>query len=243
LLSEGNGFAKDGGLEVRHSHFFRLPPKTQIPSAVLEIPDQFLPFRVYRDGRLAANQEPRNLRIQVLKLCVSVGMRGSSSRVLRLLCKAPPSRPTRAATADHTTWRDDDRLRPCGCDREATWTFRVEESSTPARTVFCDICVASATAITPPQPISRVSLVAHNRRDRSLSAPWSCRNFRRILAMICASCIPKSSHIPPICRRSNSPSYFFTGPKPKYKKKIKPADLHSQSANQQVFLFVYLAQP
>jgi hypothetical protein len=30
--------------------------------------------------------------------------------------------------------------------------------------------------------------------------------------MICASCIPKSSHIPPINTTSNSPSYFFTSP-------------------------------
>ena len=31
--------------------------------------------------------------------------------------------------------------------------------------------------------------------------------------MSCASCIPKSSHNPPIGTIPNSPSYFFTGPK------------------------------
>ena len=88
----------------------------------------------------------------------------------------------------------------------------VFNSAIPARTVVCDTRVASATAVTPPQPISRASLAAHNRRDRSLSAPRSCRNFRRILAMTCASCIPKSSQNPSIGTIANSPSYFFTSP-------------------------------
>ena len=50
--------------------------------------------------------------------------------------------------------------------------FRVAGPSTPRfqRNGGWRMCVASATAVTPPQPISRASLAAHNRRDRSLSA-------------------------------------------------------------------------
>ena len=65
------------------------------------------------------------------------------------------------------------QMRPCRgrcrCGGNAAFPRRgVFSSAIPARTVVCDICVASATAVTPPQPISRASLAAHNRRERSL---------------------------------------------------------------------------
>ncbi len=81
-----NGLAEKRVFEVMHADLFGLPVRTPIPTAILEIPDQFLLFRIHRDRRLAAFQESRHLGIEVLELRVAVGMRGAF-RVLRLACK------------------------------------------------------------------------------------------------------------------------------------------------------------
>ncbi len=235
-------------------------PRTPIPAAILEIPDQFLLFRVHRDRRLAAFQEPRHLGVEVLELGVAVGMRGAFSRLaVALQAIARLVEQGRHRAVAHRMRLPGQFLgqRATALDRPSQRRFRIAprcrfhqassagnncgsftimrrrpppglrmrsggsaafprrgvfNSAIPARTVRLRHCVASATAVTPPQPISRASLAAHNRRDRSLSAPRSRRNFRRILAMTCASCIPKSSQNPPIGTISNSPSYFFTDP-------------------------------
>ncbi len=216
----GNGLAQKGVAEVMHADLFRLALRTPIPASILEIPDQFLLFRIHRDRRLTTVEEPRHLGAEVLELRVSVGMRGPFARLAVALQAVPRlvEQGRHGAVAhrmrlpgqflgqrarvllivhrsgDSGSPRDVGSTKPssagsnCGSFRiarrrpppgrrmrsggSAAFPRRgAFNSAIPARTVDGDMCVASATAVTPPQPISRASLAAHNRRDRSLSAP------------------------------------------------------------------------
>jgi hypothetical protein len=55
-----------------HPHFFGLALWLPLSATVLEIPDQFLLFRVHRDDWLASLLEVLHLRIDELKLSISV---------------------------------------------------------------------------------------------------------------------------------------------------------------------------
>ncbi len=85
----GNGLAQKGVAEVMHADLFRLALRTPIPASILEIPDQFLLFRIHRDRRLTTVEEPRHLGAEVLELRVSVGMRGPFARLAVALQAVP----------------------------------------------------------------------------------------------------------------------------------------------------------
>ena len=73
----GNRLTQPPVLEVMHLDFFRRSLRTPFPAAILEIPNQFLLFRVYRDDRLATLLKGYDLGIDVLKLGVAVRVRSS----------------------------------------------------------------------------------------------------------------------------------------------------------------------
>ena len=61
-------------LEVVDANFLRLALGMPFATAVLEIPHQFLLFRVDRDHRLPTLLEPRRLRVDELELGITIGM-------------------------------------------------------------------------------------------------------------------------------------------------------------------------
>jgi hypothetical protein len=69
-------------------------------------------------------------------------------------------------------------------------TFGHDSSRIPARMVFRDMPVASATALIPPRPNDKTTTAPQCRRQRSLSAESKARNFPRIHVVIAASGIP-----------------------------------------------------
>ena len=75
----GNRLAQFLIQKVMNAHFLRIALRSPLVPAILEIPDQFLLFRVHGDGRLAAILEPLHQGIDVLELCIAVWMRRAFS--------------------------------------------------------------------------------------------------------------------------------------------------------------------
>ena len=73
----GRHLAEFGDHEVVHPHRLGLALGTQLTAAILEVADQLLLLGVDRDGRLAGSLERLDLRVDVLELCVAVGMGGT----------------------------------------------------------------------------------------------------------------------------------------------------------------------
>ena len=77
----GNRLAQFLVWEIVHPHFDGSTTPAVLAAAVLEIPDQFLLFRVHGDDRLAPTPKPLGQPIDVLELGVAVRMRLALSRL------------------------------------------------------------------------------------------------------------------------------------------------------------------
>ncbi len=112
----GNGLAQKGVAEVMHADLFRLALRTPIPASILEIPDQFLLFRIHRDRRLTTVEEPRHLGVRCSNCAFRSGCE-APSRVLRLPCKLYPASSSKVATV---LW-----LTGCVCRANSSANVRV----------------------------------------------------------------------------------------------------------------------
>jgi len=61
-------------LEVVDTHFLGLPTEVPLLTGILEIANQLLLLRVYRDRRFSSLQEPIRLGIDMLALCIAIRM-------------------------------------------------------------------------------------------------------------------------------------------------------------------------
>ena len=93
----GNGLAQCSCPEVMRTNLFRVALGPPLPPAILEIAHQFLLFRVHRDGRLPATLKAAHLLVDVLELCVAVGMLIPFAR-LAVACRLYPRFWSRRAT-------------------------------------------------------------------------------------------------------------------------------------------------
>src|SRR6185312_10421671 len=73
----GDHLAQTLVLEVMHADFLWAALGPPLPAAVLEIPDQFLLFRVHRDGRAAVAKAGTDQLVDVAELGVTVRVRAS----------------------------------------------------------------------------------------------------------------------------------------------------------------------
>src|SRR5487761_38310 len=123
-----------------------------------------------------------------------------------------------AASKPGSVWISVRRPPPGDRTRAAATTRLLAESSnsvSPAMIVGRDKPVARAASEIPPQPASRASAAAHCLRLRSSNSTATKRNLRRIRASTFASCMRRSSHLPPQSPIPTIPicqSYFFALP-------------------------------
>ena len=122
---------------------------------------------------------------------------------------------SKASSKPGSDWVSVRRPPPGDRTRAAATSRLFAESSSsfsPAMIVGRDKPVARATSEIPPQPTSRASAAAHCLRLRSSNSTATKRNLRRIRASTFASCMRKSSHLPPQSPIPICQSYFFALP-------------------------------
>ena len=99
-----------------HADLFRLALRTPIPASILEIPDQFLLFRIHQDRRLTTVEEPATSALRCSNCAFRSGCE-APSRVLRLPCKLYPASSSKVATV---LW-----LTGCVCRANSSANVRV----------------------------------------------------------------------------------------------------------------------
>ena len=84
--------AEFGDDEVMHPDRLGLTLGSQLPAAILEVPDKLLLLGVDRDGRLTGSLEGRHVGVDVLELGVAVGVAGAFARLaIGLQAEAQPA--------------------------------------------------------------------------------------------------------------------------------------------------------